>query len=88
MSITALVVVSLACVAFANIVLLTKLLEHRTDRSPRENPFGGPSRWWQMNVLVLGRYDAAGERLRRWLWSGLTVQGLLIVVLVVRLSRG
>jgi hypothetical protein len=72
-------VVLFLVLGFANLILLSKLLEHRTDLPRGENPYGGPSWSWQVNVLFRATYDERGKRLKPWLWVGLALQMLALV---------
>ena len=64
-------------------VLLSKLAEHRTDIGRREHPGAGPSWSWQMNVLRHARYDAKGQRVKRWVLAVTGVQLLVLAAAVI-----
>ena len=63
-------------------ILLSILLEHRTDIGRGDSRHAGPSWSWQLNVLLHAEYDERGQRVKRWVLALTAVQLVFLVVIV------
>ena len=78
------IVVAFVALILIQVVLISRLSEHRTDIGRGENPGTGPSWSWEVNMFAHAKYDERGQRLKRWILVLAAIQLALIATWVIR----